>query len=764
MKKHLILCAIFGLFCSGFAISETLSPEQALARFQHSAMNKVTRAAKQTNSMQLQSTLRNLYVFSSGIGFIILPNDDRATALLAYSDADNFSIDDNPALKNWLDFYNRQLDLVKTSKIKSQAADVSPMRIQRAEIKPMLSTEWNQESPYNMLCPKVDGHETVTGCVATAMSQLMKYYNYPVHGNGTYSYYWEPGNEDLSFDYENTTFQWDLMTDKYDKDSSEESKQAVAKLMLACGISVNMHYEPGESGASTARMGEVLKSIFAYSPSIWMPSRSFYSYDEWEDMIYSDLAEGMPVLYSGQGTAGGHQFICDGYSRDGYFHFNWGWGGLSNGYFLLTALNPDDLGVGGGAGGFNTDQIASLSVRPAKSGDKPTYIMYNSEGFTTDAKTVAAGDNFVADGIYYNYSLDNLPEGTYLGMIFTNSDGEPVKYVDGSGIAGLHLYDGRRYDEITFPELPDGTYTITPAIHVDGEWIDVRMPVGYPDAITATVINNVAQIANASEATIAIVDIDIPQSVYTGHEFPMPFTVENTSDQEYYSTVTPYLINETGDKIAKSDFRPLDVLGNSSQRIADYIADFAAIGDNEYGEGDYQLVFYDAAGKQVSEKIDIKIETTDDATEIAVSDFRLDDISPISEPDSVRFSFKVDCTSGVYFSQLHLAIFPGDGGYELYGIDSDEIYLTAGEEKSVSVTADLSRLDDGRYQAIVYNDDTMMTDGYHFRIERPKSDLTETISDSSQKQSTIYRIDGIVQKGSLSPGLYIIDGKVTQIR
>lgn len=263
-----------------------------------------------------------MYVFSGEKGFVLLPNEDSAPVMLGYSDSGKFDIEGNPALKEWLDFYNKELEYLKDHPEK--ATEVQVAHKTRDEIAPLLKMEWNQEYPYNLLCPKVDGKETVTGCVATAMAQVMKYHNYPEHGKGTHSYYWRPGEEELTFDYESTPFQWSLMEDIYNKDSSEESRHAVAELMLGCGVSVDMHYEPGESGAATTAMGASLIDIFGYSSSLWMPNRAYYGYDEWEDMIYADLAQCLPVLYSGAGTAGGHQFVCDGYKSDGFFHFNWG--------------------------------------------------------------------------------------------------------------------------------------------------------------------------------------------------------------------------------------------------------------------------------------------------------------------------------------------------------------------------------------------------------------------------------------------------------
>ncbi len=754
MNRTLSLVAA-ALIPVAFAHAAELTPEQALARLNRQSPNYKACAINVGHKpYSLQTTVGNLYVFSNGERFVVLPDDDAAPAMLAYSESDSFDVKDNPGLAYWLEYYNNELDYIKKSA--RVASDTSVMkRSERPEIKPLIQTEWNQEAPYNELCPKVDGRETVTGCVATAMAQVMKYHNYPEHGKGTHSYLWRPGEEELSFNYDSIPFQWNLMTDRYDSKSTEEARHAVAELMLGCGISVDMHYEPGESGAATTLMGESLINIFDYSPSLWMPNRVFYGYYEWEDMIYSDLAEGLPVLYSGAGTAGGHQFICDGYSSDGFFHFNWGWGGLSNGYFLLTALNPDDLGVGGGAGGFNSSQIATLGVRPPKEGDKPVYIMYNTEAFDSGVKSVKAGDDFTGTGLYFNYSLSNLPADSRLGMKFESTDHSVVKFADGPSVAGFHPDDGRRDIQVKFPELPDGTYHITPVLHVDGKWSVVRMPVGYPAFITAVVADNEATITDQDAAEIEIQAIELPAVVYRDRDFPMPFTAVNKSTEEFYASVTPVLLDSAGTVVAKSQFRPLDVEGGKSERIADYIADFTAEKDQSFPAGNYTLVFRDAAGKDVSAPVDVKVEVLTAETKISVTDFRLDGSEPITAPEDAKFALTLHCDSGVFFGSLRVYIFPGDGGRDIAHGDSERVYLQGDEEKGLVIATDLSKLEDGEYIAGVYDGGESLTGNLRVRIERSIASI-QTIETESGAPDEVYDLSGNRRQGELSPGLYIV--------
>lgn len=759
--KNTVLLAILALGIPACMSAESLTADQALARYRSNLPRRISSSSSMpTSSLKLQSTIGNMYVFSGEKGFVLLPNEDSAPVMLGYSDSGKFDIEGNPALKEWLDFYNKELEYLKDHPEK--ATEVQVAHKTRDEIAPLLKMEWNQEYPYNLLCPKVDGKETVTGCVATAMAQVMKYHNYPEHGKGTHSYYWRPGEEELTFDYESTPFQWSLMEDIYNKDSSEESRHAVAELMLGCGVSVDMHYEPGESGAATTAMGASLIDIFGYSSSLWMPNRAYYGYDEWEDMIYADLAQCLPVLYSGAGTAGGHQFVCDGYKSDGFFHFNWGWGGLSNGYFLLTALNPDDLGVGGGAGGFNSSQVATLGVRPAKGDEKPVYIFYNTSSFLPDVKEVKAGDDFRCTGQYFNFSLATMPEGSRLGMKFVSEDNGEVKYVEGPGVGGFHPDDGRNDLQVRFPELSDGRYKITPALHVDDEWSAVRMPLGMPGMITAIVTDGTARFESEAPASIYVSDIIVPSDIYRDHDFPMTFVVENTGDEEFYSTVTPMLLDSNGDVVSKSVFRPVDVLTGEKEDVSDYIGRFSAEKGETFAAGEYSLVFRDEAGKTVSDPIAVNIKVNNDKTEIKVTEFKIASTEPITDPSLVEVDLKVTCEAGVYFGSPRFIVFPGEGGYEVYNRSSSPVYLTPGESKDVTITADMSHLEDGWYMALIYNDGEAVTDRIHFHIQRETSGV-DGVQQTSET-TEIYDLNGIRQPHPSSQGIYIINGKKVIIR
>lgn len=764
-----VAALVLSVVCPSVISAKHISAEEALNRVKNVSQLKhlapITRSAT-----ELSAVIGNLYVFNSPEGYMILPADDKAPAVLAYSDDNSFSVNDNPALSYWLNFYNQELDHLSEDQASNAVAlsgastRAESVRKEREPIAPLTKTKWNQEAPYNDLCPKINGHETVTGCVATAMAQVLKYHSYPAKGRGEHSYHWAPGNETLSFDYGATTFEWDLMTDTYDEHSTEEAKKAVATLMLACGISVNMHYDIGDSGAASMTMGASLIDYFSYDNGIWMPIRDYYGLYEWEEMIYADLAKGLPVLYSGNGTAGGHQFICDGYSSDGFFHFNWGWGGMSNGYFLLTALNPADLGVGGGAGGFNSGQQIALGVKPAKANSEHTYLMYCTNHFISESHEVTEGQELRFKGGFFNYSLSSLPEDSKLGVKIKKVDDNEVKFEESYGISDLPPLRGYEEDVIRFPELTDGEYILSPAFFDGKHWIDIPTPIGSIGSCHAIVSDHTATLSNPAAATVSVTEIKVPEVIYKGREFPLEFTIENKSDVEFLGKVTPVLVDPTTDEaIASSQYRPVDVEADSRIRVTDYIGDFSALKGEDLEPGEYLLLFHDSEGKPISDSVKVKVEPTPEATTIKVTGFQVDEEEPVRDKSAVKFTFAVTCEEGYFTGHLHIYIFPGDGGNDLAGANSEMMYITAGEKHYGAIVMDLSTLDNGEYIAIIYHDGHAVTDQIRFRLADDTTAVS-VIGNDSKDSKQIIDLNGIYHTEPLRPGIYIINGVKTVVR
>lgn len=214
---------------------------------------------------------------------------------------------------------------------------------------PLLNCLWNQDYPYNMHCPEDEegpGGHVYAGCVATAMSMVMHYYQYPVKGEGSHDYYASDYGTQLA-NFGETTYNWDAMMG--DADNSYETQSAIALLMYHCGVAVDMGYSPTGSGSQSHLVDDAIKDHFGYDNSaVYVAWSSSITWDLWGDLIRKQIDSLQPIYYSGQSTDGGHAFVCDGYDNNNKFHFNFGWSGSANGYYALSGMdNP----VGGFDGG-----------------------------------------------------------------------------------------------------------------------------------------------------------------------------------------------------------------------------------------------------------------------------------------------------------------------------------------------------------------------------------------------------------------------------
>ncbi len=756
MKRHITLGIFLGAAALG-AFASPVTPAQALQRLQgDNGARKMISKRHAVNKMAQVAQLPELYVFApeGGDGFVILPADDVAQPLLAYSDSGEFELEGNPALQWWLSTYQEQIAAAANSPAKSSQL----FRVSRPSIAPLIQTRWNQSAPYNDMTPEIGGKHAVTGCVATAMAQAMKYHNYPAKGTGTHSYTWSTGGETLIFDYGATTFDWDNMLDTYDDSATQEQRDAVATLMKACGVSVDMDYTADESGAASVLIGPSLIEYFGYDKGIWQPERQYYGLEEWEDMIYSNLAEGLPVLYCGQGTAGGHQFICDGYSSDGFFHFNWGWGGLSDGYFQLTALDPPSLGIGGGAGGFNSSQAVVLDMRPAQADSKATVLMYCSSNFLPESTSSALGSRVYFDGGFYNYSCTALPVGTEFGIEVTPADGSDPQYLSSGKLSDelKPLYGTSRL-VATFPaSMTEGTYTVKPAFKpVDGEWQTMRAPLSANGELTATIANSTVSFAANDVPEIQITDMQLTSALYWGSPFTMTFNATDAGTSEYYGTLMPCLFSADGQNtlVAEGSSYPIDIQAGETA-AQNYAGSFRAPRSVPEA-GTYLLVMMNAeTGQSVSDPIEVTLNAAPAQTTISITDFKL----TTQTRDEATFSMSVNCTEGYFANKLIVAIFPTSGGSSLVTASTPTAYISAGESAAEEATVTLTNLDDGEYMAAVFNGSSQMTSPVFFTVSDSSTAIRE-VDTSTADSSPYYNLQGRRITNPTTHGIYIHQGR-----
>ena len=413
MRRLLML--FVGFLASVFMFAGSVDKTQALRKAQEFMPGKNFQEVKSVSKARGDASGDAFYVFNAdnNSGFVIVSGDDRTVPILGYSRTGSIDMEKIPEnLKWWLEGYARQIEALGTSVKPAQKVKVRGISNWSA-INPLIQTKWNQGAPYNLMCPDYKGRDwrdggfatndegvystnyiCVTGCVATAMAQIMYYWEYPntcpaLDAYTTYSKKWSMKA------LPETSFNWDAMKKTYNGNETDASAEAIATLLRYCGQSVGMDYTLKASEASVSP--SVLTNVFGYSKNIRRLYRDAYSTSQWEGIIYAELAANRPVLYSGQAVDGGHQFIVDGYDGYGLFHMNWGWGGMHDDeYFVLSLADPDGQGIGGSAtdGAFQFDQDALIGVKPGNNEEALTpQIKSDIDAMTTHEYTRASADD-----------------------------------------------------------------------------------------------------------------------------------------------------------------------------------------------------------------------------------------------------------------------------------------------------------------------------------------------------------------------------------
>ncbi|WP_304288829.1 C10 family peptidase [Porphyromonas uenonis] len=321
---------------------------------------------------------RYYYIYNRGsnAGFVIIAGDDELTPYIGYATTGQVLEQDMPEqLRAFLKACQERIDeLTSSVGLRSSLRPTPRTATEPAQIAPLLGNiQWNQSAPWNNQTPTDNqGKHMPVGCVATVYTQVMRYHQWPTQGEGSFSYT-EEGDSGRSHtvDFASTTYDWAHMPERYNDPSSatSEETQALSTLAYHAGVAVEMMYAPSGSGSYTPLVARALADHFRYDKRVSFKSRSNYTQSSWEQMLRAELIAARPVVYSGRGSGGGHAFVCDGYDMEGLFHINWGWGGMSDGYFNLNYLVPSDLGIGGGAGGgFSLGQGAVVGIKPDKTG------------------------------------------------------------------------------------------------------------------------------------------------------------------------------------------------------------------------------------------------------------------------------------------------------------------------------------------------------------------------------------------------------------
>lgn len=363
MKKE-VLTFVALLMAVLPAFSESVSVQTA----QRAAQSFLNSKKEGNPEIQLidfdeKASFPNFYVFGNEHCFVIIAADDCVQPVLGYSTEGGFGNEPMPdCVSDWLKAYTDGIAAVKESRLDATAEIRSEWEMllngrglepkSRTHVEPLVQTHWDQGAPYNVLCPVEPTHpsgHTPAGCGATAMAQIMKYWERPIRGVGskTYTPRDHPQYGELTVDFSNTVYDWDNMPTSINQNSPQEQIDAVATLIYHCGVSVKMDYGwPSGSSVHWPILDDAFRDHFNYASNHdYMYTDYLYKSDTtdegWILMLKNELDNSRPMLYRGATeSGGGHLFVCDGYDENNYFHFNWGWSGSHDGYYAIGALHP----------------------------------------------------------------------------------------------------------------------------------------------------------------------------------------------------------------------------------------------------------------------------------------------------------------------------------------------------------------------------------------------------------------------------------------
>ena len=495
-----------------------------------------TRSVTNGNAFYIYNNAHSAYVIVSG--------DDRMKPVLGYSDNGSFITENLPVnILSWLEYYNAAYENIKNGKKVFAEPKLLIRKSFPASISPLLGEiNWNQDAPYNNACPMIQGQRSVTGCVATAMAMILKYYEYPAKGTGHYSY--TSNGVQYSFDYGNTTFDWNNMLPQYSGTYTTEQADAVAQLMYACGVSVEMEYSPSSSGAYSFKVGQALIDYFGYDENLGYIYREYFTSEEWMNLIKKEISEGRPVLYNGASKDVGHEFVFDGYDTQDMVHVNWGWGGANNGYFEVASLDPSSPGIGGGTnigGGFIYQQGMITGFQPPVTTSSYTSHFYLSK-LEVSKNEVTKGETFDLT-ITEMYNMSTTFKDGQLGLIAEKDGKQSALWNISLGNVKTNFgTKGQTFSNITVPSaLTDGTYALYLATKDSREtvWSRVRGGYGSETQFTLTISGNKCILASFGGNLNLKEDLDGSveslHNLYSGRrgDFKMLLSNKNTTSDFY---------------------------------------------------------------------------------------------------------------------------------------------------------------------------------------------------------------------------------------
>ncbi len=782
--------AMLLLFAANAATADPIDENEAyeIANEFFSGNSNAGKAPLQGQSrLRLAHTGDAYYAFNRGTGggFVIVAADSKAAyGVLGYAFEGTFNTDSMPdAMRWWLGEYAREMESASVQ-ASGNGNKVKRSTAAYADIEPLLTSAWDQEEPYNALCPTYQGTQCPTGCVATALAQIMYFYKWPEWGTGSKSYQWTVNDLDmgtLSADFSQSTYLWDAMTDTYDDNSTDASKEAVARLMYDVGIASGMSYGPESSGAQSLYGIRGLTEYFYYDQSANLLQRDYYGLTEWVDILYSELAAGRPIYYSGTtADASGHAFVFDGY-RDGYFHVNWGWSGMSNGYFLVSALDPDAQGTGGSDAGYNYNQSASVNLRPAEDGSTITPLMYCIDDFTVNPTSATRNSAVTFSGGFFNFGITT--RNMTLGIKVVGTDGDSTYIAASNYTADFEMQTGYTAFNMTLDNFPTttGNYRVYPAYrdNVTGTWYDMRTPINSSSPYLVANVSGMNIIFSSPETDnydLSATGVTVESTPFAGKTFKVTATIAN-SKGEYFNDVAVAVVS-VGSTLASSvsDGVLIDIIGGESIDVS-----FSVTAPTSTGE--YEVVVINDDGDIISDRTAITVEEAPSGqlSLCMVEPLKMDNADNVVA-DDIQVTARIACASGYYGGKAYAYIFPGEGGYNVSLLTSD-LYIGAGDTCTVNFSGSFENAEAGNsyYIRVSYLEDNTYIrvpseEGYNYLAFTvgALTDINAVEAETEASDIHVYSLAGLCvlkqhaatpDLSSLPDGIYIVkqNGKTKKV-
>ena len=430
------------------------------------------------------------YVYNIGDkqGFVIVSGDDNTAPILGYSFIGKFDPTKIPVnVKYMMDNYKNQIAQISNK----EHLRMSPLKISDNDtlvpVDPLVQTMWGQEDPFNRSIPVIGDLEErpVVGCGTTAMAQILKYYEWPVHGTGSYGYNVQSnGQYAYSADFGHATYDWANMLNEYSiiGDDAPENISAVSQLMYHCGVSVGAEFGISGTKSYSSNFIQAFRDHFRYKNSLKYLTHTSYTDSEWLHIIQEEIKSSRPVLFCGGDKDSRHAFVADGYDRNGYIHLNYGWWGIFDGYYLISTLDS----VAGNTT-YNNAQTILVGIEP----DRSDTLSLNYRFLRMDSAfsgTPQKRGSLLKIGFEAIEGTGNAFSGKAGLAMFKN--GEIIEIVDSSTVyikpnsvwhgngnftmANQETYYqnwGMIYRQFQFHEdylLPNGTYQLKPVFKIDG--------------------------------------------------------------------------------------------------------------------------------------------------------------------------------------------------------------------------------------------------------------------------------------------------------